>query len=167
MPISSAVVTGDGSRAVITYANSLTGSDNVYTYDAETAAFTSVPLALSGTASGITRTGALTLFNHTDVYDPSFSLLGKVPFYDDGRSCTTSEAVISPDGTRAYAYCTYGTNGRIYTYDLTAATVGGDYPAIGSYLAAPYLISNNMSISHDGKVLFLVGTTKMTVVPVP
>lgn len=168
MSLSTSAVSGDGSKAILNYSNYFTGADNVYTYDAGTGAFTAIPIAMSAGLFGISRTGSLSLWSDSGVYDPSMSLLGKLPFYNGGTNanCTTSEAVISPDGTRGYTYCFSGSGGRIYTYDLTAAPVGGLYPAIGSYVSAPNLV-NALVVSHDGKQLFVVDTSKVTVINLP
>jgi hypothetical protein len=166
MSNSSGGASGDGSRAILKYDNSLTGANNVYTYNAGSGQFSPVSLAISGTLFQMDRTGSRMMFGNSTVYDSSFTLLGQVPYFNDGFNCNTFRAVISQSGTRAYAYCSFGTSGRVYTYDLTALPVGGYYPAIGSYLSAPYPITG-LSISHDGAALFLIDTTRATVIPLP
>src|SRR5207244_3186781 len=56
------------------------------------------------------------------VYDRAFTPLGGLPGVNGA-------AAFSPDGTRAYAYDSGGT---LRTFDLTAATVSGQFQEIGS-----------------------------------
>ena len=107
--------------------------------------------------------------NARNVYDASLVRLGQLPENNDPlyvMGCHTDHAVISQDGTRAYAHCYSGASGRVYSYDLTAPTVSGYFPAIGSYISAP-MLTNDMLVSSDGKALFFVDTSKVTVLQLP
>lgn len=169
MPLLSINASGDGSRAILKYDNSATpASSGVYSFDAGTGQFNSFATPIAGFINNIDRTGAHILSNNTNVYNASLALLGNLPYFNDvANSCSTSAAVISQDGTRAYTFCGLSPYGRVYTYDLTAATVNGYFPAIGSYVSVTPFVINSMQISGDGKTLFLVDTAKITMVSLP
>jgi len=99
-----------------------------------------------------------------EVYDISFgTLVGVLP---DSASDLMG-FVISPEGTKAYAY--YSGTGRIRKFDLTAPS-GGGFVEIGSGTTipdSPGTFFNDMTISQDGGTLFLAGNQRVIIVPAP
>jgi hypothetical protein len=156
--LASISVPPDGSRAVLKFQD-----ESLHVFDAGTGQLTAVAGALVGGNAKYSRNGGRIVSNNSHIYDASFNLLGQLP-YDNAspNGCFTSQAVISPDGTRAYTYC----SSRIYTYDLTVATLGGYFPAIGSYLNVVQWM-NFLSVSFDGKTLFLNDSKEVRIVPLP
>lgn len=157
--LSSIRTTGDGSRALLRYDNYFSpASNNLYSFDAGTGQFAPITAPIVGSVISLDRTGARTLSNYSNVYDASLTLLGNLPFSDS--------AVISQDGTRAYTHYFNGSSGLVYSYNLTAATVNGYFSVIGNSVSAPSWL-NSMSISSDGRALFLIESSQLTVVPLP
>ena len=153
--------TGDGSRIIYP-----TG-ETVYYYDAGSSTLSPSSLSTGGTLLNVNRTGSRMLFNRASVYNENFTYLADIPYDNVGNfSCLTDDAILSQDGTRAYAYCSIGTSGRLYTYDLTAAPVNRRYPAIGSFFSVPYPMSR-MAISPDRKTFFIVNTSSLFIQPLP
>lgn len=96
------------------------------------------------------------------VYDASYNLLGQIPG-------PVRVLAINPQGTRLYAL---DQDSTLHTYDLTAATVNGDYPEIGSgssptVPASTSSITLRLAIAPDGGTLFLAGDTGVAVIPAP
>jgi len=96
------------------------------------------------------------------VYDSNYRLLGNIP----GVVRVLS---INRQGTRVYALTQDST---LHTYDLTATTVNGNYPEIGSGSAQTVPASNSsiilrLEITPDGGTLFLAGDTGVAVIPAP
>jgi hypothetical protein len=87
------------------------------------------------------------------------TILGDLPAFDAG--------VVSPDGTRAYTYIAGTTT--VHAYDLTAATVGGAFPEIGSglVLADSPGVGPAMTITPDGGTLIVAGSINVIVTPHP
>ena len=158
MAVSSINVAGDGRRALLQYSNG-----SLSAYDAETGQFATIAAPVAGSINNLDRTGARILSNNSNVYDASLTLLGSLPTLNDtaNNACATYKAVISPNGTRAYTQC----SNRVYTYDLTAEPIGGNFPAIGNYITATWCY--DMKISGDGKTLFLIQNSNATMVPLP
>jgi len=96
----------------------------------------------------------------TDIYDSSFTLLGQLPI-------TTELVAFNADGTRIYAYDSSST---LRTYDLTASTIGGMFPEIGSgttLAGSPGSGVQKMILSADGSTLFITGTSSIVIQPAP
>lgn len=169
MPLLYINASGDGSHAILRYDNTGTAyGSSWYSYDAGTGQFAPLATPIAGFINNIDRTGAHILSNNTNVYNASLALLGNLPYFNDAANgCSTSAAVISQDGTRAYTFCGLSPNGRVYTYNLTAATVNGYFPAVGSYVAVSPLAINFIQLSADGKTLFLIDTAKTSMVSLP
>ncbi len=168
LPWTSITASGDGSRAILRYDNSATPtSSSLYSFDAGTGIYTAITPSISGPVNSMDRTGSRFLTNNTNIYNSSMALVGNLPYFNDAaNSCSTSLATLSPDGTRAYTFCDLSANGRVYTYDLMAATVGGYFPAIGGYVTTSPGI-NSMQISSDGKTLFLIDNATAYIVSLP
>jgi len=119
------------------------------------------------------RTGSRIVLKRTQVYDGAYIFLGNLP-------ATTDAVVLSPDGTRAY---TYDHSGLLMTYDLATAPVSGSFPKIGTDITLagdpgpiPTPSSTSppftdavimMSITPDGKRVFIAGSNGIVVQPVP
>jgi hypothetical protein len=88
----------------------------------------------------------------------SFDLLGTLP-------AGTLGAAINPEGTRVYTY----EAGGIQTFDVSVDRDGAAYTALGAATAVPGDPGANlkMTISPDGRTLFLAGSTQLIVVPTP
>ncbi len=104
------------------------------------------------------RSAAHIVFNGTNIYNDSFSLLGSLP-------ATTLAVVLSPDGTHAYTFDS--ALSQIVCYDLTASPVGGQFPQCASVPpATPAGLPGSgvrMAISPDGNTLFLAGSNQIVV----
>jgi hypothetical protein len=93
------------------------------------------------------------------VYDPAFALLGLLP-------TTTVAVVVAPDGKRAYTYD--GTSGEVRVFDISATNSGGAYTQMSAVTLPGSPGSNvRMTISLDGKTLFIAGSAQLIVQPVP
>lgn len=104
------------------------------------------------------------------IYDRNFTPLGQLP----GMYGTVT---FSPDSTRAYAY---DSSGRLRTFDMTAATVNGQFREIGSgttlagnpgagvaiYPPSPNIIVE-LIVSPDGRTIFLAGSNQVVIQPAP
>jgi len=110
--------------------------------------------------------------NIVSVYDHAFALLGTLP---GGNTAVA----VSPNGTRAYAY---DSNNSSHTFDLTAATVSGQFQEIGTGTAlagspgpgasaqpttqSQYAVVRLIT-SPDGSTLFLAGRDQLVIQPAP
>ena len=95
-----------------------------------------------------------------DIYDSSFNLLGQLPI-------STELVAFNAEGTRIYAYDS-GTTLR--TYDLTASTVNGMFPEIGSgttLAGTPGTGVQKMILSADGSTLIIAGSSNIIIQPAP
>jgi hypothetical protein len=119
----------------------------------------------------VDRTGSIAILTSselssnqvTTVYDSSLAAQGVLP---DG-SHDLRGFVVSPDGTRAYAY--YSGTGTIRKFDLTSPS-GGGFAEIGpgtSVPDSPGTFFNDMTISTDGGTLFLAGNQRVIIMPAP
>jgi hypothetical protein len=163
---------GDGSRLLI--ANQFTdfSTDDVLSLNTATGARTPTGIhLLTGAPVVMDRTGARIVLNKRAVYDGAYTLLGNLP-------ATTDAVVLSPDGTRAHAF---DRSGQLRTYDLVAAPVAGVFQQIGpgitlagdpgpylSPLPLPYTdVAVMMTITPDGRTVFIAGRRAVIVQPVP
>jgi hypothetical protein len=158
-----AAASGDGSLVLVPNNNdpilsgipTLAYNSNTGNFDLATA------MVRAFVAPKINRDGTRLLFDRLDVRDGSLALLGSLP------TATTQNAVLAPDGLRAYAYDDNVNAVRVY--DLAATPVAGIYPEI-----APAITLTNdpngasqMTISPDGGTLFIGGLDRVVVVPLP
>jgi len=144
-------------------------TDDILLLDTTAATWTATGIhLLTDAPPALDRTGSRMVLNRTAVYDGSCQHLGDLP-------ATTNGVVLSPDGTRAYAY---DQSGLLLTYDISAAAASGSYTALGTgitLIADPGLVSNMlyvdapvfMAITPDGKTVFIAGTQAVVVQPVP
>ena len=131
--------------------NYYTASDNTITASSLESSFSyDLSLSRSGTKAILGR----------QVIDENFNVLGDLPI------CAYGSAVISPDGTRAYGYCS--SPSRLYSYDLTMQDVNGNYIEIANLPISDAGFNKvSMTISPDGNTLFIVGGTNLIISPVP
>jgi hypothetical protein len=168
---------GDGSWAVV---GSLS-SNQVQLYDAATGLVSSAPVSFASALRmppTLDRTGARFILNDGNgnlgfglirVFDrATLAALGDLP-------ATTIAAVLSPDGSRAYAF---DASGKLRTFDLSGTPPGGGtlFPEVGAgttLAGAPGTPSTvvgqsiRMIISPDGGTVFLAGADQIVVQPVP
>jgi hypothetical protein len=109
----------------------------------------------------LSRTANRLVVNGVRVYDGTEDLFGLL-------ASTTTAVALKSDGTRAYAYD--ATLGGIVTYDISADR-GGEvaHPSLGPVvpLAGDPGTNVRMTISPDGRTLFLAGSTQIVVQPTP
>jgi hypothetical protein len=108
------------------------------------------------------------VLNRTRVYDGAYNYLGNLP-------ATTDAVTLSPDGARAYAF---DRSGLLLTYNIAGAAVSGTFPQVGTGItlaadpgrATTTLYSDavvEMSITPDGKTVFIAGSKAIVIQPVP
>jgi hypothetical protein len=153
---------GNGAIFVFTQGDpSLTTAPPVFVGDSSTGAFnpTSIVLNQNAVPPTLDRNVTRLILAGQNVYDPTFKLLGTLPN-------TTAAIAISPDGKRAYTYD--GTAGTVLVFDISATNNGGVYPQ-STAVTLPGSPGSNvrMTISLDGKTLFIAGSTQLIVQPVP
>ena len=160
---------GDGSRMLIPNQFTTFSSDDVFSLSTSTGATTPTGIhLLTGVPPAMDRAGTRIVLNNTRVYDDAYNYLGDLP-------STTDAVVLSPDGTLAHAF---DHSGRLLTYDLTGTPVSGIFPQIGTGIvlagdpgrATVTLYSDAvvlMSITPDGKTVFIAGSKAVIVQPVP
>mgnify|MGYP001064278732 CR=1 FL=1 len=134
----------------------------IVTFTTLTGSFDGVPVYLlqNSIAPAIDLVGTRAVLNGTNVYGGGFALLGKLP-------ATTVAVALKPDGSRAYTYDP--TAGGILTFDVSKNNEGKDYEALGAAvpLAGNPGTNARMTISLDGKTLFIAGPTQLVVQPTP
>jgi hypothetical protein len=160
---------GDGSRLVLPF-NDSSASRNIVLYAAGDRSQTEVSAVTSSTTQASqSRTGSrviLTSFDSmpsqvTTVYDNSFNILGTLPNDLQG-------VVISPDGSKAYAY--FSATGTIRKFDLNAPDGSGGFTEIGTGTlvgSVPGTGFQQMALSPDGGSLFMAGNQSFIVMPAP
>jgi hypothetical protein len=159
---------GDGSRLLIANQFPDFGSDDVLSLNTATGATAPTGIhLLTGAATAMDRTGSRIVLNKTRVYDGSYTHLGDLP-------ATTDVVVLSPDGTRAYAYDSPDT---LRTYDLASPPVAGVFQEIGSGITlaadpgrrpASYTEQEvAMTLTPDGGTVFIAGNQFVVVQPTP
>lgn len=158
----------DGSRVLILNQFVEFASDDVFSLNTSTGATMPTGIHLLTAAHPkFDRNGSRMVLNRTNVYD-GYMHLGNLP-------STTDAVVLSPDGTRAFAY---DRSGELITYDLVSAPISGVFQQIGpaialagdpgrSSLPGPYTESILMTISPDGGAVFIAGTDAVIVQPTP
>ncbi len=111
------------------------------------------------------REGARLLMNSRLVFDQiTLAQQASLP-------TTTLAGVLSRAGNRAY---TFDADGKIHTFDLSVVQMSGIYPEIGTGItplgnpgAGTGGADMLMTISPDGRTLFLAGATQIVVQPLP
>jgi hypothetical protein len=160
---------GDGGEALAASDAGGSGNQTIYEYSASTG--TLAPwsnLQFDVRELQLDRMGANALINKTEVWDPNtFTMKGELP-------ATTSASVLTPDGTTAY---TYGTDGQVHRFDISALPpggLGGAYPEVGTPIAladdpsaAPGDLGVWMLVTPDGGTLFLAGSQQVVVQSLP
>lgn len=134
--------------------------------------------------NGLDDTGSrLAVFGQ--LYDASFANVGSAVIPDAGWS--QSAAVLSPDGKRYYVYslppdwqnAATPVMPRVYVFDASvAAGTVANLPLLGKFDLQEYATCHadsytsecyrpQMNVSADGRTLFIAGSVKLLVVPVP
>jgi hypothetical protein len=165
------VASRDGQRVVAASDAGSSQDQSVYEYDAGSSdpMMRKAPVYYDVRAMSMDRTGDKVLIRGHDlssefarVYDRSWNVLGTMSVFV-GDFCQ-----LSPDGTRAYIY---GQDGDVHIYDLTAPLVADQFQEIGTLTLAGIPDPGNnlmrMTISQDGRTLFLAGITQVVVQPLP
>jgi len=161
------VSSADGSL-VLAAQNGVSPAQPVYQYNPSTTLFTATSVSinqLSGQPPAMDSSAAKRVIydgSSNSVYDSNYALLGKIPG-------SVRVLAINRQGTRVYAL---NQDSTLHTYDLTAATVNGNYPEIGSGSAQTVPASSasttlRLDIAPDGGTLFLAGDTGVAVIPAP
>jgi hypothetical protein len=108
----------------------------------------------------VDRSGSRAVLNGTQVRGTGFALFGTLP-------SSTAAVALKSNGTRAYAYDP--TAGGIVTYNTSADNDEDPYPAVGTTtpIAGDPGSGVKMTISPDGRTLFLAGSARIVVQPTP
>ena len=150
---------GDGSRVIIGNASADIGSSLIYSHDPSSGTLTSTGIIQNIHSSPVLdRDGSHIVLDKTRVYDGTFSLLGQLP-------AATLAVVLRPDGTRAY---TYDQSKMLRTFDLTAPPSAGALSEIGTgttLAGDPGPNDPHMSITPDGRTVFITGGMALVVQP--
>jgi hypothetical protein len=150
----------DGSRVVVVQGGTSPPSA-VLQYDASTGGLSLTGTNLNIGAAALDRTGSRIVLNGSLVFNKSFVQIGSIP-------CGYMQTVLAPDGSRAYCY---GSNlgNTLHTYDLSVPPVAGVFPEIGAgiTLASNPGALSKMAISPDGGTLFIAGSSRIVVQPLP
>jgi hypothetical protein len=153
---------GDGSTLILP--NTVSSANTLYYYN-------SGKQNISGTAAtttssnmvSINRTGSRSVVRialaQYAVYDSTFNSLGLLPALD--------AAVISPTGDIAYTYVS--SDNTIHKYDLNSPNGSGGFTEVGSGTVLADFPGTGvaMTISPDGGTLFLAGSLRVLIAPVP
>jgi hypothetical protein len=159
------VMAANGTIAYLTQSDaSFTADVGVGRYAVSGNAFstsTAVLTRQNAVLPALSRTANRLVVNGVRVYDGTEDLFGLL-------ASTTTAVALKSDGTRAYAYD--ATLGGIVTYDISADR-GGEvaHPSLGPVvpLAGDPGTNVRMTISPDGRTLFLAGSTQIVVQPTP
>lgn len=162
----------DGSRVLLAHESPELSGDDVLSLDASARTTTATGIhLLTAIPPQLNRTGSRIVLQNTRVYDGSYVLLGSLP-------ATTVAVVISPDGSRAYAF---EEPAQLRTYDLTVAlpSASSEFPQLGAPITLPQSpgvpttppLYNGypvvMTIAPDGRTVFIAGGDYVVVQPVP
>lgn len=144
-------------------------------YNASSGGLIETTTVTQGAEYGVSvdRTGSKIITNDTAnsevaVYDGDINALGVLPPLSGlVASSRATTFAISPDGTRAYAYL--GDTQFLHVLDLTASDGSNGFLEIGSATFIPDGPTwiTKMIISPDGGTLFLAGSDRLIVIPVP
>jgi len=137
-----------------------TGSTSAQRYDVRTR-----QTQVGGSAAGqrglsVSRNGTTFLIDGTRVYDSGFSLLGQLSAPEPILS-----GVMTTDGRRAYGYTD---GGYLYSFDLTAFNGSGGFVQVGGRISVADAGTDPvMTTSVDGLTVFIAGSSRVIVQPVP
>jgi hypothetical protein len=153
---------GDGSTLILP--NTVSSANTLYYYNSgnQNISGTSATTTYSDMVS-INRTGSRSIVRialaQYAVYDSTFNSLGSLPALD--------AAVISPTGDIAYTYAS--SDNTIHKYDMNSPNGSGGFTEVGSgtVLADSPGTGVAMTISPDSGTLFLAGSLRVLIAPVP
>lgn len=152
---------GNGAGAFIVQGDpSLPGDVLAATYTTSNNSFSSAITSLrqSTIPPAISRTGNRYILNGERVYDGSEAFLGTLP-------STIAAVVLNADGSRAFAYDPVA--GGILIFDTSVDRDEAAYAPIGPVVPLAGNPGSNakMTISPDGRALFLAGSAQIVVQP--
>jgi hypothetical protein len=153
----------DGSRIVILPGSGATAKITSYDSTHELLSDTAVVFNHNGTGRvpALDRRATRIVVSNdtaTNVYDGSFNLLGTLP-------PSTQAYVLNSAGTRVY---TYDGTPQILAFDVSSTANGGAYAPLGAPVPVSSVgTSPRMSISLDDRTVFVAGTARAIVRPVP
>ncbi|HVY63411.1 MAG TPA: hypothetical protein VHH11_01165, partial [Gammaproteobacteria bacterium] len=115
----------------------------------------------TGSSLSVSRTGERFLVDAAHAYSSSFSSLGTLSAGE-----TLTAGVITQDGKRVYAYAD---SGKLYAFDLDTFGVGGIQQVAGSPIMLSNTVGNSpvMTVSVDGRTVFIAGDDRVIVQPAP
>lgn len=161
----------DGSRLLLANQFQDISADNVLSLNTSSRTLTATGIhLLTAAPPQLNRTASRIVLQNTRVYDGSYALLGNLP-------ATTDAVVLSPDGTRAYAF---ERPARLRAYDLTVQlpSASDEFPQLGSSITLPQSpgipttpplyngFAGMMAITPDGRTVFIAGSDYVVVQPV-
>jgi hypothetical protein len=153
----------DSARLIFSQGDpSLTAAPPVTGYLPSTDTFsqTGITLNQNGLAPVLDRTSIRMILNGTQVYDSALAFLGAL-------SDAPEAVVLRQNGDRAYTFDVSA--GGVLTFDLTANPDSDVYNPLAA--AVPLVgdpgASVKMTITPDGRTLFIAGTTQLVVQPAP
>jgi hypothetical protein len=151
----------DGSRVLLASSPAAPVGSHLYEYNASTGTLTDTGVALVASDISMDRRGARILVKAGGfaVYSGTLQLLGSLP-------ASALAAVLSPDGTRVYAY---DSNQKLRAYDVSGTAVSplGTAPWSATGSAGDTLRRTVMTISPDGRTLFVAGSDALLIEPIP
>lgn len=151
----------DGQRGIVTYDTSTQTVPPIEKYDASSNTLVDTNLLLKVQSLSLDRTGSKAIINKA-VYDSLFQAIGKLP-------ASTSASIISHDGKWAYTCETSVSGDLVRKFDLSSVALSGNFNEVGTATVLADSAGNNslMTISPDGRNLFIVGDNGLLVVPSP
>jgi len=180
-------VSRNGERLAVVQSASISPQPPLLYMDSSTGAWKTNPAGLTffyWSLNGLDETGSRFAVSG-QLYDTNFASVGRAVIPDADWSL--SAAVLSPDGKRYYVYslppdwknAATPVMPRVYVFDasVAAGTVANlpllgkfdlqEYPTchVDSYTSECY--RPQMNVSADGNTLFIAGSVKVLVVPVP
>jgi hypothetical protein len=155
----SATSSSDGSRVFLTHGGLSPPPEQMY-YDASFGVLAGTGINLNvPTEAMLDRSGSRIVLNGQQVFNRNFLSIGSIP---------CGVGVLAPDGSRAHCYDWFGDR-KLHTFDLTVPPVAALFPEIGTAitLAGNPGLMPKMTISQDGKTVFIAGDNAIVVQPVP
>ncbi len=158
---------GQGSSLLFVQGHpSITTATPVYLFSTADARFSSLGVTINQNSiyPVVDKAGTRAVLNGVRVHGTtptaSFKLLGTLPD-------STAAVAVNMQGTRAYTYDPTG--GGILVFDVSADREGAAFTALGTAVALPADPGTNvrMTLSPDGRALFIAGSTQLVVQPTP
>ncbi|MDQ8037208.1 MAG: hypothetical protein REI12_07280, partial [Pedobacter sp.] len=154
---------GDGGTILLPQ-NGLSPDPELAAYNTSTGIGYLTPVRINMSTISMSRDGSVVMFDSGNVYDRYFGLLGNIGW--------SLRFLVSPDGTRAYAYIMNSYTGDpegVDVYDLTTP-VGSGFKKLTRLPLSPTILAPGaygvaLGISPDGKTLFVWATAKMVAIP--